>query len=267
MLRRLLASLFCLLTFASTLQMVLEAGGDLPVVMYLALGSLPLAAVMLHVRRLETQIFVRAVLWSMLVAGTLMSFAGSFHASNFYWMAVGMTAGPGLALLSLGVMGLDAPSAKGAFVPVAFRGVLLAVIVMALADTCSLLFWGGVLVESTGRSTRAVMTFMLVSGSIMSIAVYGLYRMRLWGFALNVLANLGIAAGAWFVPNLPDVLAACLTATAIGQLVVGLPLSFGLLKGDAKKQQMNASATQWISNAVIVGLVIATEIARQMNGA
>ncbi len=261
-LRRVIAALLCLSALAPVLSRMHTIGiTNVPIVAFIGMGGIALTAALLQVQRLEPQLMGRAVLWSVLVFGALVSFVSPSGHGHVYWISAGLTTGPALALLVLGMSGLDAPSAGKAFFPVAFRGVLLAIMVMALADTCSLLFWGGLLLEEPWNNTPE-MIFMLSGGSAMLLAVYGLYRLRLWGFLLNVAANVAIAVFAWALPDIPPSIAGCLSATAAGQLIVGLPLFSALLKGDAAPAQMNTKTTRWVSTAVVFALLLGTELAR-----
>ena len=49
--------------------------------------------------------------------------------------------------------------------------------------------------------------------------------MRAWGFALNLVTNVGVAVVSWCLDDMPWQLALGLTTTAVLQLLVGLPLA------------------------------------------
>ena len=103
-------------------------------------------------------------------------------------------------------------------------------LVMALADTGSLLFYGGVTLEES-HGWSASLPF-LVSAAVMMVAIHGLYRLRLWGLALNIVANIVIAIIALTgVLDLPNVLAYALAATALVQLLIPVPLVRTMLRG------------------------------------
>lgn len=256
LLRRLLASG---LATASVVPLYHEASGHsfLPVVGLLGMGAPLLAGALIYVRRLEAQLLARAILWATLVFGTLLA-----------WVVDGpevpppllvLPFGAGLALIALGALGLEDPPLSPSFAPVALRGVVLGVLGMALADTLSLLFWGGLITEEGMRDPIAG-AFFLGGGALMLTAVYGLYRVRVWGFVLNVVANLGIAAGAWMVPNMPTPLAICLTSTAVGQLLLGLPLMRGLARGQT--MQLSPVLARRLGGLVIAGLLASVAVAR-----
>jgi hypothetical protein len=65
----------------------------------------------------------------------------------------------------------------------------------------------------------------------MGLALHGLYRLKIWGLGLNIVANVliaGMALGG--VLDLPDVLANLLAATAVAQLFIPAPLLFAMVK-------------------------------------
>ena len=202
-----------------------------PLAVWISTALLPVIAGLVHVRRLELQVLARAVLWSNLVWFALMCVVAGRPgaASNIimWW-----SAGIGTALLVLGRVGLDAPSHREAFAPVALRGTLVAILVLALADTLALTFWSTLAIEE--RAADIPVVFVGTAGALMLVAVYGLYRLRTWGFVLNVGANIAIAAGAWLVPDMPEPLLYGLTATAVGQLIAGLPLLRGMMSHGAE---------------------------------
>lgn len=258
--RRLLASALVILAGAPAGYLAVTENSHVPTVAWLGLGVLPLAGLLVFVRRLEPQILVRAVMWGLLVLGTLLSCIADSSRLDAHLVSGGMALASGLGLLVLGGLGLDAPPARRAFVPVAFRGVLVAILVMAVADTATLLFWGGLVAESS-HLDGLLAAFLFGSGGLMLVAVSGLYGLRVWGFALNVVANVVVATGAWIVPELPNEIAACLTATAVGQIVVGLPLMKGLVsRRDASWLTPTLAAR--LGKVVVVGLMVTAVAAR-----
>ena len=92
----------------------------------------------------------------------------------------------------------------------------------------------------------------------MGVAVYGLLQLRTWAFALNIVANLLIAGGAWLLPDLPRGFAAALTATAGLQLLAGVPVSLALARGRARSRpawQGRAVSALVIAGATAVVIV------------
>lgn len=245
-----------------TYKLLSELGGrsDPPVVVWGALLAVVIAAALVFVPRLEPQILTRAVLWGTMVAGALISFVADTSKTEAHVMSLAMVLCSGLALLLLAKAGLDAPPARAAFVPVAFRGVLVAIMVMALADTATLLFWGGLVLEASSAEW-ALLPYFFGSGALMLLALYGLYSLRVWGFLLNMIANVVVATFAWLVPDMPTAIAACLSATAAAQLVVGLPFLRGLATRE-ERPWLPASVTRAIAAGVVVGVMLASVAAR-----
>ncbi len=251
------------LAITSVVPLVHEAmdQSNVPVVAWLALTAPVFAALLLQIRRLEPQLLARSMMWAALIFGTLGAWVADTNTAKAHAITLTLTFASGLALIALGTLGLEDRPASRVFVPIALRGVVLAVVVMALADTFSLLFWGGVIIEE-GAKDMAAATFFSGAGAAMLIAVYGLYRLKVWGFALNVGANIAIAGGAWLVPNMPNELALCLTMTAVAQLAVGLPLVRGLANG--KAVSLSPKLAKWVGSLTILGLLTSVVVARAL---
>jgi hypothetical protein len=112
-------------------------GGSGPWQLWLPTLMLAGAALLCFHRNSGSQLLVRAVLWSNLLLAAVIAWCGSHREIAIAGALGGST---GAALLALGKAGLD--DARGRFVPVAFRGTLIALLVMALADAQTLLLWG-----------------------------------------------------------------------------------------------------------------------------
>ncbi len=196
-----------------------------PLALLIPIGLLLLAAGLVWRPSLPSQLLVRAALWSNLLLGVLLSVNGQ----SIEQLPGGVVAlATGAALLVLGRAGLDQPSP--AFSPAAFRGSLVLALVMALADTQSLALFGALQLD---RSLSAAGPLLACAG-LMVIAIVGLYRLRVWGLALNIAANLLIAglalSGALEVPRL---VAWTLATTAALQLLLPLPLVVAMVRGRA----------------------------------
>lgn len=191
------------------------------------------------VRRLDTQMLVRAIAWSNLVIGVLVSV---WDFQEFALAGVPIALGSGVALLALGGHGLGMSGRW--FRPVAFRMQLLIALVMAMADAETLLFSG--IVEAAGMrlaSTRpdylamvalgVLTTPALLAAAVMLLAVWGLLRMRTWAFLLNLVANLVIAGLAlWGALELTLPVAGALSITAVIQLLLVVPILAAALGDD-----------------------------------
>ena len=174
-----------------------------------------LAPLVLRVQHLVVQLFGRAVLlqWSVFGCIIVASTWVNGHTSDVH--IAGLWIGAGLVPLGImGRSGLD--STSGAFTPNAFRNTLLASLLFGLADTWALLFYGLCL-----KATIAV----FACAGLMFIALAGLYRLKVWGLALCVVANLIVAGcGLSGLLQLPDILTCGLVATAAIQLLLPIPL-------------------------------------------
>lgn len=189
----------------------------------LAIASYPMS----RARNFLAQLFARAVWWQALAFGLVLAIGhatgdvnGPISAATPLYVLGGV-----LAIAGAGRVGLDFESAH--FVPVAFRGSLTASLVMAMADTIALLFYAGiVLVDGSMRMDTLIHAAEFAgSASVMLVAIAGLYRIKVWGLALNIGANILIASLAVSgVFDLPEVIAFGLAATAIGQLLLPIPL-------------------------------------------
>lgn len=175
---------------------------------------------------LGAHLIARAIWLQAATLGALMlavALSGSSVSTEGLIASTMLVGGGGLALVALGRVGLDQSS--DLFAPSAYRTSLLLSLVMAAADTQALLLYAGVeLGDRYGASFGEAAVF-LVAAAVIALAVYGLYRMRIWGLALNLVANVciaGMALGGAL--ELPDVLAWGLAATAITQLLIPAPL-------------------------------------------
>lgn len=188
-----------------------------------------------RLRSLESQMLVRAIAWSHLVIGLVVSVWGF---TEFVAAGVPIALGSGLALLALGGRGLGISS--GSFRPIAFRMQLLIALVMAMADAETLLF-AGIVDASSMHATMhlppvtwdyLVMVALavlfkptIIAGLVMAVAVWGLLRMRTWALFLNLVANFaiaGLALQGTLELTLP--VAGVLSTTAVIQLMLVVPI-------------------------------------------
>jgi hypothetical protein len=188
---------------------------------------LPIASMLMcmrwiRVRELGKQMLVRALVWSTLVIGVLLSTFG-FH--PFATCGIPISLGAGAALLLLDGKGLGVSSAQ--FRPTAFRNHLLIALVLATADAQTLLFSAAV---QLGSGYDPLLTLRdtlpsLACGGLMAAAVVGIYKLRTWALLLNLVANVGIAYLAMSgVIGLSLPVASALAATATVQLLLPVPI-------------------------------------------
>ncbi|MEZ4454486.1 MAG: hypothetical protein R3B09_33855 [Nannocystaceae bacterium] len=206
------------------------------------------AAALVWRRDLPSHVLARAVCWSNLLLGALLAISGGSNERGFGAL---LAAATGVALLAMGRAGLEHTSRT--FSPAAFRGSLVVALVMALADTQSLALFGGAHLEHAYSAHHAWP--LLAGAAVMGIAIVGLYRLRVWGLVLNLVANLVIAgaalAGAFEIPH---ALAWALASTALVQLALPLPMIAAMIRGRAPASSRDRVGARLIP-AVIVGLI------------
>lgn len=195
-------------------------------VLWLPVSLLFVSAILVHRRSIGAQLLARAIWWSNLVLGVLISSAGNGHERK---IAVVLALASGLALLVSGREQLE--TSPGRFAPIAFRGSFTAILVMALADVQSLFLFGMLSsMDNGGRGTSAV---ALLSVAIaMMIAVIGLFRLRAWGLVLAAISNVALVLVAMrFGGFLPELLIQAYVLSAAVQLALMVPIVRALLRG------------------------------------
>ncbi|MEM7153907.1 MAG: hypothetical protein AAF799_13745 [Myxococcota bacterium] len=190
----------------------------------LPIGALLVTMAWLRQRDLAKQMMVRALAWSTLVIGTIVSVFGLIP---FAWTGPLISLGAGTALLLMGSRGLGLTSRS--FQPMAFRNHLLLALVLATADTGTLLFGStlqlGMALEFGSPGYFAQSGATLACGLVMAVAVLGIYRLRTWALVLNLLANVGIAFVAMSgYLGLTIPVATALATTATMQLMLPVPI-------------------------------------------
>ena len=191
------------------------------------------AAILMWVPRFEAQLASRSVMWIVLFWTTFLSVACEAQGRRDLTMIFGGGLSSAAALALLPVSDLDAPAWTRAFRPVAFRAIIATVLVLALADAIVLALGFSVMMEGmlsfrahhVDRDDVERAIFLGSAALMMGLAVIGLLRMRGWGFALNLVANVAIAGFAWSLSCVRWPLALALSSTAALQIVVALPLA------------------------------------------
>lgn len=207
----------------------------------LSYGAVVMAsAPMAFSKRLSLQLTARSIWWATGLYGALGAVMTTMYL-GFGWTAglfLAILGGSAAALLAAGRSGLS--QASGFFAPKIARTTLMTSIILALADTQALLFYGLLSVE--GSDWGAAAKFGL-AGAAMLVSLFGLYRLKVWGLFATVAANITIAALAITgVLALPKVLAGALVATAIVQLLLPIPLLRKVLAG-ARESDGTTSST------------------------
>lgn len=187
-------------------------------------GAVVASPFILRLRFMAAQIFGRAILIQGALFCTLALINAMFMKDLSAKMTWEIVFGLCVVVWPLAVIGKRGLATDSkVFSPNAFRTTLIASLLLGLADTWALVFYSAMM-EEVGP--------MLASAAVMSVALYGLYRMKVWGLGLCVTANVIIAAFAISgVFDLPDVLAYGLTATAVIQLLLPVPLMARVFRG------------------------------------
>src|SRR5512140_363823 len=143
------------------------------------------AALLLALRPVWTALAGRGLLWTILAMTTLVN-----SIDRPAWMLTTTGLAMCSALLVLGRHALDRPTA--AFQPNHHRGPLTLALVLGFADVASMTGWA-LLAFSDGHG-RAMTFAAVFAGLAIAIAVslVGLYRLRTWGFLLNLGINLAV---------------------------------------------------------------------------
>jgi len=216
------------------------------------MGLLPAGNVLLCLTLLRrdgvgAQMFVRACCWSYLVLGAL----GSTAAPGLLpWSFPAAAFGCGMALFALGDDGLRPEHYRGVFRPVAHRTALTWTMVLAVAHMQTLL--------AVNQANLWQHTIDVACGMAMVVAVVGLYRLRVWGLACNVGANLVIAtlAVTGRLLGVPPAIAWMLAATALVQLVLVGPLLRSFRQGRVREAPRLQQAAALFGRLAIAALVL-----------
>jgi hypothetical protein len=222
--------------------------------LYVPAGTLVLAAALVHARPVGAQMLARGVMWAMLLLGALLA---QLEGPDGPVVGAAIAGGCGGALLLLGGRGLHGASPR--FRPVAYRGTLTAALTLAMADTLSLGFWSLAAIDG---NDVGVGLGLLGCAALMAVGVAGLYRLRTWGLAVNILANVLIAAlvGSGALDT-PGFLSALLITTAALQLLVPVPMLVALIRG--RPPRMSAGLARAGRIAAVAAILLVLAIAAQ----
>lgn len=147
------------------------------------------------VRSVGALLFARSVWWSAFgLAALVVLFAR--HETPLTYVMFGMQAATAVALLAS--RRIKPPRSGTELTPVAYRGAITLSMIMALADAQALGWLG--LTQLFLRDIDGIQRFglpgaaMLGAACIAMIALYGLYKLRLWGLVLSTLTTAAIGA-------------------------------------------------------------------------
>lgn len=178
--------------------------------------------------RLGAQLSCRAVWWSNLVVGVLVSMNYALVLDRVAGVVIAIACA--VALRSAGERGLDVQEADHPFAPVRFRGHLLLALVMAAADALTLAFSALLQLRfgAAGWELWSTVSYAgptLIAALVMGVAVWGVYRLRTWALLLNLAANITIAYLAMEgTLNLSPTVSVALATTAAIQSFIPVPI-------------------------------------------
>lgn len=176
------ASLLGAVLFAATLGHGATAPALVPIL------ALVVAAFAVHVTALGAQLLARALWWSNLALGALMSITGG--GSEFrLGLALALACAAGLTLADRRALAGAAETAG--FRPVAYAGTLQLLMVLALADAQTMGLFALIALRRTGPQSPQL--FALFAAAFV-VAFVGLYRLALWGVVVGMSAAVGLLA-------------------------------------------------------------------------
>ncbi len=201
------------------------------VVLAIPLLGVVLASVLFWRRQFGAQVLARAFCWSALALGFLVVMATKGEKANTPLL---LCLCSGAALLAAGRHGLSVASRAGSrFSPAAFAGPLTAGLVLAIADLQTLLMWGAMATTSSSHHIEVFRIGMFTGAAVMFVAIIGVYRLKMWGILLNLAANVAIATFAIFASEVPPPIAWTLSATALMQFLLPIPMLISLSRKTA----------------------------------
>ena len=212
------------------------------------MGAPVLAAAAIWIRRVSWQLLARGIWWSVLLLGALLAVvSGGTEAGLTFPCHLALASA--VALLAAGATGLDEGS--GRFRPMAFRGTLMLALVLAIADTATLL-WFGLAQAVDERIFRALLLVPpMVAG------VIGLLRLRTWGLLVSLTCNLLVAVlASTRILTFPYQLRWLLIATAVVQLLIPIPIWVSIATGRLPPPERWRRAKRIASAAVIAGIAV-----------
>jgi hypothetical protein len=230
--------------------------GKSPLATYVWVGLTALVPVLINVRSLTAQLLSRGLLWMNLLLGLLWAVIQPHGIAGQTGLLALLAAGAALLMLSNSGLDLQQQDPKGGgFAPVAFQAALVSIVVMAMADTCSLLFWAGVVAEFSRVSRELpVLFFFAIAGVSMLVTVIGLMRLKTWAFLLNLIANVVIASLVWLF-KMPTEMRLLFATTAVGQLIAGAPVLIAIVRGGTTAQPMNVGRFRIVGSIIIVAIM------------
>ncbi len=220
---------------------------------------------------LGAQLLCRAVWWSSLVVGLLISL--NYGETPDKVLGAVIAVASAVALLSVGERGLEVQDPDSPFAPVRFRGHLLLALVMAAADALTLAFSGLLQLRLGSRGWNLLSTLghagpTIVAAIVMGVAVWGVYRLRTWALLLNLIANIAIAYLALEgTLGLSPSVSVSLATTAAIQCFIPVPILAAALGDRNAGQPLLQSMRHRLMNYTVLVLATASVLATFMSGA
>lgn len=215
--------------------------------------SLLAAALVVFVPSLGAQLLARSAWWANLVLGVLLAAVGS-HVERIQGTV--LLVGCAGALVLLSDRGLVEAQKRSGFNPAAYTTTLMLAMVLALADTLSLLLFGLLALSKSGDNP----VLLLSCAAAMIVGFVGLYNMKPWGLVSNLVLNVAIAALALTGSlGVDDEIVALFTITAALQLLVPMPMLVSVLT--RRPLWKVPAAFKRMALNVVVGLMTALGIA------
>lgn len=233
---------------------------NVPAPLWLPTLLLAASALLVCRRHVGGQLLARAVWWSNLILGTLIATSGN---SSERTVAALLALCTGGALLAVGRAELDEPTTSGPFLPVAFRGTLICLLVMAMADAQSLLLFGALELHDARHfaHTLGPQALPIVIALPLLVSVIGLYRLKLWGLVLDLAASLVLAVASLRNSfQLPAPLCFAYVATAAAQWLVALPLVIALARRRAPAPRPSLRKHGVTLGALMIGAMMTSSL-------
>jgi hypothetical protein len=237
--------------------------GSVPAALWIPAAFLALSALLLHHGVVGSQLIARAAWWATLVLGTLLAVAGRGSREGTMGVLLAMTTGT--ALLTMGRLGLDEGEGS-AFRPVAFRTTLTLGMIMAVADAQALVLFGALKLQEHGWKERPSESgpqsfLLLLSASVLVLAITGLYRIRVWGLLLATVCAAGVAMlSVTNAYGLPSPLGTGMALTSTAQVLLPMPIIIAIFRGKPPALSNTPSRIARIAPAVLVAVMMAVSV-------
>ncbi len=218
MVRSMFAVLCCLAATGLAARDAAYVHGDRPVL--IGVGAIALlAAILLAVRPFWAALAGRGLAWTALAMLTLCESLGKPR------LGLGAAAiALCVALLAAGHHALD--RAPSTFQPQHHRGPLLLALVLGFADVATLLGWS---LLAIWGAPKVALVFAVIAGAI-AVSLFGLYRLRTWGFLLNLGVNLAVVGLMAFDVFHFDLFRLVFVVPAVAQILIALPVLVAIIR-------------------------------------